>query len=78
MRKNKISLDEEASELDYDKIANEDFEPVTSGTLTPGIQIRDLKKTYTTCWLRKSVSLCNIDRCYIFLQFVINLKLILF
>ncbi|XP_032690164.1 phospholipid-transporting ATPase ABCA1-like isoform X2 [Odontomachus brunneus] len=53
-RKNKISLDEVVSELDYDKIVNEDFEPVSSGTLTPGIQIRNLKKTYTTCWLRKS------------------------
>ncbi|XP_039306572.1 retinal-specific phospholipid-transporting ATPase ABCA4 [Solenopsis invicta] len=52
-KNNKIIFDEKAGEFDYDK-ANEDFEPVMSGTLTPGIQIRDLKKSYTTCWLRKS------------------------
>lgn len=67
MKKNKISLDEEAGELDYDKVGNEDFEPVLGSALTPGIQIRDLKKSYTTCWLRKSVSLYTIDKCYIFL-----------
>ncbi|KAM0731026.1 Phospholipid-transporting ATPase ABCA3 [Formica fusca] len=54
IKKNKISLDEEVIEFDYDKIANEDFEPVLGGALTPGIQIRDLKKSYVTCWLRKS------------------------
>ncbi|XP_012538072.1 phospholipid-transporting ATPase ABCA1 [Monomorium pharaonis] len=53
IKKNKIALDEEAGEFDYDKV-NEDFEPVISGTLTPGIQIRDLKKSYTTSWIRKS------------------------
>lgn len=66
MKKNKISLDEEASELDYNNINNEDFEPISNGALTPGIQIRNLKKSYTTSWLRKSVSLYTIDRCYIF------------
>lgn len=59
MKKNKISLDEEASELDYDKIGNEDFEPIMGNALIPGIQIRDLKKTYKTSMLRKSVSLCK-------------------
>lgn len=59
MKKNKISLDEEATELDYDKIANEDFEPVIGGVLTPGIQIRNLKKSYTTSYFQKSVSLCQ-------------------
>ncbi|XP_011141339.1 ATP-binding cassette sub-family A member 1 [Harpegnathos saltator] len=54
MKKNKISLDEEVGELDYNKISTEDFEPILGSALTPGIQIRDLKKTYTTCWLRKS------------------------
>ncbi|KMQ83000.1 atp-binding cassette sub-family a member 3, partial [Lasius niger] len=54
MNKNKISLDEEVVEFDYDKEANEDFEPVLGCALTPGIQIRDLKKSYTTSWLRKS------------------------
>ncbi|XP_011705647.1 PREDICTED: ABC transporter A family member 2-like, partial [Wasmannia auropunctata] len=53
LRKNKVALDEEAIEFDYHK-ANEDFEPVLGGALTPGIQIRDLKKSYTTCWFRKS------------------------
>lgn len=67
MKKNKISLDEEVGELNYDKIADEDFEPVVGSALTPGIQIRDLKKTYTTCCLRKSVSLHTIDRCCIVL-----------
>ncbi|XP_011879850.1 PREDICTED: retinal-specific ATP-binding cassette transporter-like [Vollenhovia emeryi] len=53
IKKNKIALDDEAGEFDYDK-ANEDFEPVLGGALTPGIQIRDLKKSYVTSWLRKS------------------------
>ncbi|XP_039306683.1 retinal-specific phospholipid-transporting ATPase ABCA4 isoform X2 [Solenopsis invicta] len=52
-KSNKVSLDDEAGEFDYDK-ANEDFESVIGGTLTPGIQIRDLKKSYTTSWLRNS------------------------
>lgn len=55
MKKNKVALDEEVGEFDYDK-ANEDFEPVFGYALTPGIQIRDLKKSYKTSWLRKSVS----------------------
>ncbi|XP_029158875.1 LOW QUALITY PROTEIN: retinal-specific ATP-binding cassette transporter-like [Nylanderia fulva] len=54
MKKNKISLEEEIVEFDYDKEANQDFEPVLSGTLQPGIQIRNLKKSYITSWLRKS------------------------
>ncbi|XP_011251490.2 retinal-specific ATP-binding cassette transporter [Camponotus floridanus] len=54
IKKNKISLDEEIIDFDYDKKINEDFEPVLDGALTPGIQIRDLKKSYTTSWLRKS------------------------
>ncbi|TGZ53371.1 phospholipid-transporting ATPase ABCA3 [Temnothorax longispinosus] len=53
IKKNKIALDEEAGEFDYDKV-NEDFEPVLGNALTPGIQIRDVKKSYTTSWLRKS------------------------
>ncbi|XP_014485767.1 PREDICTED: ATP-binding cassette sub-family A member 1-like [Dinoponera quadriceps] len=53
MKKNKISLDDEAGELDYDKIGKENFEPVLGNALIPGIQIRDLKKSYTTNWLRK-------------------------
>lgn len=56
MKKNKIFLDDEAGEIDYGKTTNEDLEPILSGVLSPGIQIRDLKKTYTN-WLRKSVSL---------------------
>lgn len=58
-KSNKVFLDEDAGEFDYDK-TNEDFEPVLDGALTPGIQIRDLKKSYTTSWLRKSVSLYSI------------------
>ncbi|XP_011644080.1 retinal-specific ATP-binding cassette transporter-like [Pogonomyrmex barbatus] len=53
VKKNKIALDEEAGEFDYDKV-NEDFEPVLGGVLTPGIQIRNLKKSYTMSYLRKS------------------------
>ncbi|EZA61865.1 hypothetical protein DMN91_006090 [Ooceraea biroi] len=54
MKKNKVALDEDVINFDYDKIGNEDFEPVLNGALTPGIQIRDLKKSYTTCWIRRS------------------------
>ncbi|XP_018365508.1 PREDICTED: retinal-specific ATP-binding cassette transporter-like [Trachymyrmex cornetzi] len=53
IKKNKVALDDEATEFDYDK-TNKDFEPVFGSALTPGIQIRDLKKSYTTSWLRKS------------------------
>ncbi|XP_011050473.1 PREDICTED: ATP-binding cassette sub-family A member 1-like isoform X1 [Acromyrmex echinatior] len=53
IKKNKVALDDEATEFDYDK-TNKDFEPVFGNALTPGIQIRDLKKSYTTSWLRKS------------------------
>lgn len=67
IKKNKISLDEEVIDFDYDKKINEDFEPVLGGALTPGIQIRDLKKSYTTSWLRKSVSLYQKDRDIIYL-----------
>ncbi|XP_012054736.1 PREDICTED: ATP-binding cassette sub-family A member 1 [Atta cephalotes] len=53
IKKNKVALDDEATEFDYDK-TNKDFEPVFGNALTPGIQIRNLKKSYTTSWLRKS------------------------
>lgn len=56
IKKNKVCLDENITDFDYAKVANEDFEPVVNGALIPGIQIRDLKKSYTTCWIRKSVS----------------------
>lgn len=59
LRKNKVCLDEDMEDFDYDKEDNENFEPVTKGALTPGIQIRNLKKTYTTSCFRKSVSLNN-------------------
>lgn len=55
MRKNKVFLDDEAGQIDYSKIPNDDLEPVLDNVLTPGIQIRDLKKTYIS-WIRKSVS----------------------
>ncbi|XP_018306221.1 ATP-binding cassette sub-family A member 1 [Mycetomoellerius zeteki] len=56
IKKNKVALDDEfntTTEFNYDK-TNKDFEPVFGNALTPGIQIRDLKKSYTTSWLRKS------------------------
>nr|XP_034183985.1 retinal-specific phospholipid-transporting ATPase ABCA4-like [Osmia lignaria] len=54
LRKNKVYLDEDMEDFDYDKEDNENFEPVTKGALTPGIQIRNLKKTYNTSCFRKS------------------------
>lgn len=42
-------------DFDYGNIDDENFEPVTKGVLTPGIQIRNLKKTYTTSYLRRTV-----------------------
>ncbi|CAL7939781.1 unnamed protein product [Xylocopa violacea] len=54
LKKNKICLDEDIEDFDYDNIDNENFEPVTKGVLTPGIQIRNLKKTYKSLCLRKT------------------------
>ncbi|XP_076762980.1 ATP-binding cassette sub-family A member 17 [Xylocopa sonorina] len=54
LRKNKVCLDEDIEDFDYDDIDNENFEPVTKGVLTPGIQIRNLKKTYKSFCLRKT------------------------
>ncbi|KOC60391.1 ABC transporter A family member 6 [Habropoda laboriosa] len=54
LRKNKVCLDEDIEDFDYDTIDNENFEPVAKGALTPGIQIRNLKKTYKSIFLRKS------------------------
>lgn len=56
MRKNKVSLDEEAEDYDYDQLESEDFEAVSKGAFIPGIQIRGLKKSYRTGLLQKSVS----------------------
>ncbi|KAK2576776.1 hypothetical protein KPH14_005420 [Odynerus spinipes] len=55
MKKNKVCLDEEAEDYDYNQLEGEDFEAVSNGVLTPGIQIRGLKKTYNTGFLRKSL-----------------------
>lgn len=57
MRTNKVSLDEEAKDYDYDQLEGEDFETVSKGAFIPGIQIRGLKKNYSTGLLRKSVSI---------------------
>ncbi|XP_076395704.1 phospholipid-transporting ATPase ABCA3 isoform X2 [Megachile rotundata] len=54
LRRNKVYLDEDIEDFDYDKVDNENFESVTKGALTPGIQIRNLKKTYKTNCFRKS------------------------
>ncbi|XP_031838095.1 ATP-binding cassette sub-family A member 17 isoform X1 [Nomia melanderi] len=54
IKKNKVNLDEDMDDFDYDSIDDENFEPVTKGALTPGIQIRNLKKTYTTSYLRRT------------------------
>ncbi|KAG7200279.1 hypothetical protein KM043_017746 [Ampulex compressa] len=53
-KKNQICLNDEIGDFEYDKVGNEDFEPVKRGILIPGIQIRDLRKTYKTSWFRKS------------------------
>nr|XP_033321242.1 retinal-specific phospholipid-transporting ATPase ABCA4-like isoform X1 [Megalopta genalis] len=54
IKKNKVNLHEDIDNFDYENIDNENFEPVTKGVLTPGIQIRNLKKTYRTGCLRKT------------------------
>ncbi|XP_076173170.1 ATP-binding cassette sub-family A member 17 isoform X2 [Ptiloglossa arizonensis] len=54
IRKNKVNLDEDVEDFDYDEIDNDNFELVSKGVLTSGIQIRNLKKTYKTGCLRKS------------------------
>ncbi|XP_043287897.1 phospholipid-transporting ATPase ABCA1-like [Venturia canescens] len=51
-KSNKVFHDVEVTELDYDREDRKEFEKVPAGTLTPGIQIRQLKKTYVTNWLR--------------------------
>ncbi|KZC13655.1 PREDICTED: ATP-binding cassette sub-family A member 1-like [Dufourea novaeangliae] len=53
-KKNKVNLDTVIDDFDYDKIDNENFEPVKRGVLIPGVQIRNLKKTYRTGFLRKT------------------------
>ncbi|XP_078049321.1 phospholipid-transporting ATPase ABCA3 isoform X2 [Augochlora pura] len=55
LKKNKVNQHEDIDNFDYENIDNENFEPVTKGVLTPGIQIRNLKKTYKTGFLRKTV-----------------------
>lgn len=42
----------DVSAPDYEEEERKEFEKVPAGTLTPGIQIRQLKKTYVTNWLR--------------------------
>ncbi|XP_053973007.1 retinal-specific phospholipid-transporting ATPase ABCA4-like isoform X1 [Hylaeus volcanicus] len=54
IRKNKVNLDEDMEDFDYTEIDNDNFETVSKGVLTPGIQIRNLKKTYRSSFLRKS------------------------
>ncbi|XP_076288268.1 phospholipid-transporting ATPase ABCA3 isoform X2 [Lasioglossum baleicum] len=54
LKKNKVNLDEDIDHFDYENIDNENFEPVTKGVLTPGIQIRSLRKNYKTGFLRKT------------------------
>lgn len=56
LKKNKINLDENIEDFDYNNIDNENFEPIAKGVLTPGIQIRNLKKTYKNTCFQKSVS----------------------
>lgn len=40
--------------LDYNRDDQKEFEKVPEGTLTPGIQIRELKKAYITDWFRRT------------------------
>ncbi|XP_066601076.1 phospholipid-transporting ATPase ABCA3-like [Prorops nasuta] len=55
LKNNKIHQDREAGCIDYTTLSQEDFETVASGVLIPGIQIRNLKKAYSTSCLRKSM-----------------------
>ncbi|XP_050474315.1 phospholipid-transporting ATPase ABCA1-like [Bombus huntii] len=54
LKKNKVTFDDDIEDFDYGNLDNENFEPVVNGALTPGIQIRNLKKTYKSICLRKS------------------------
>jgi len=72
-KKNKVALDEDVPDFDYNKVPIEDFEPV-NGAFTSGIQIRDLKKSYTTCWIRKSVSYIKEKH----FNYLIDVKLLFF
>lgn len=56
MKKNKISLNEEVEDIGKEEEDNyEDFEEISNNALSPGIQIRKLKKTYTTNFLGSTV-----------------------
>ena len=55
IRKNKVNLDEDIEDFDYDQVDNENFEPVAKGVLTAGIQIRNLRKTYKTGFPRRTM-----------------------
>ncbi|XP_076238688.1 ATP-binding cassette sub-family A member 17 isoform X2 [Calliopsis andreniformis] len=54
IKKNKVNLDENIEDFDYDTVNNDNFEPVAKDVLVPGIQIRNLKKTYRTSYLQKT------------------------
>lgn len=56
LKKNKVSLDEDIEDFNYDNIDNDSFELIEKGVFTPGIQIRNVKKTYNSICFRKSVS----------------------
>ncbi|OAD58505.1 ABC transporter A family member 3 [Eufriesea mexicana] len=54
LKKNKVSLDEDIENFEYDNVGNDNFELVARGAFTPGIQIRNIKKTYKSICFRKS------------------------
>ncbi|OAD58503.1 ATP-binding cassette sub-family A member 3 [Eufriesea mexicana] len=53
LKKNKVNLDEDIEDFDYDNINNDSLELVGRSAFTPGIQIRNIKKTYKSICFRK-------------------------
>lgn len=54
---NKVSSEEELYDCDYNNMEGKPFEPVPKDAFRPGIQIRNLKKSYHTNWLSRAVSI---------------------
>ncbi|KAK0158992.1 hypothetical protein PV328_009925 [Microctonus aethiopoides] len=52
--KNKVNDDKHMMNFDRKEPAKKEYEHVEPGSLEPGIRIRDLKKIYTTDWLRQT------------------------
>lgn len=54
---NKVSSEEEMYDCDYSNLEGKPFEPVPRDAFRPGIQIRNLKKSYYTNCFNRAVSI---------------------